>query len=143
MMKLMLIVCSKLYSGPNGMGQYVYSWLSTGNVTDFNEDISPLLHFLSDYNIIPSDNYLGSVQYGSETFHSTANITFSTSNFNLSVSQGTPLSLAPGSSSIGSNATSNSTGSDKKNEAAGYSSSGKVIFTSFLVCGVVTSMLMI
>lgn len=77
-----------LYTGPNGNGQTVFSWLATSNITNFNFDVSPLLDYLTSHNLLPETTYLGSVQFGTEAFHATSNVTFSASNFNLDVTKG-------------------------------------------------------
>lgn len=87
---------STLYMGQNSNGQYVYSWLAPGNIYDFNEDISLLLHYLWRHKYIDESNFLGTVQFGTETFHSTSNVTFSTQNFNLSVHSGKPQVASSG-----------------------------------------------
>ncbi|KAH9207041.1 concanavalin A-like lectin/glucanase domain-containing protein [Leptodontidium sp. 2 PMI_412] len=79
-----------LYSGPNTNGQFVYSWLGYTNITDFDEDISPLLHYLWRHKLIDDTNYLGIVQFGTETFHATSNVEFSAYDYNLSIAAGTP-----------------------------------------------------
>lgn len=86
-----LIFNSTLYSGANGNGQFVYSWLAPANVSDFNRDISPLMHYLWQHKMISESNFLGIVQFGTETFHSSSNVTFSAQDFNLNVSSGKPL----------------------------------------------------
>ncbi|KAE8444317.1 hypothetical protein EG329_000627 [Mollisiaceae sp. DMI_Dod_QoI] len=63
-----------LYSGANNNGQFVYSWLAPTN-----------------HKMISESNYLGIVQFGTETFHSSSNVTFSAQDFNLSIASGTPL----------------------------------------------------
>jgi xyloglucan-specific endo-beta-1,4-glucanase len=89
---------STLYTGPNGNGQFVYSWLASTNITNFNRDISPLLHYLWRNLSVAETNYLGIVQYGTETFHSTSNVTFSAQDFNFTVEKGKPTPV-PGSKS--------------------------------------------
>ncbi|KUJ13835.1 concanavalin A-like lectin/glucanase [Mollisia scopiformis] len=80
-----------LYSGANNNGQFVYSWLAPSNVTTFDRDISPLLHYLWQHKLISESNYLGVVQFGTETFHASSNVTFSAQDFNISVAAGQPL----------------------------------------------------
>jgi hypothetical protein len=43
-------------------------------------------------------NYLGIVQFGTETFHATSNVTFSAKNFNFNITKGDPKPV-PGSGS--------------------------------------------
>jgi len=84
-------MCSTLYSGANNNGQFVYSWLAPDNITTFDKDISPLLHYLWQHKKISESNYLGIVQFGTETFHASSNVTFSAQDFNLTVASGKPL----------------------------------------------------
>ncbi|KAK0112485.1 hypothetical protein ONS96_001722 [Cadophora gregata f. sp. sojae] len=79
-----------LYSGNNSNGQYVYGWLASTNITDFDEDISPLLHYLWRHKLIDDSNYLGIVQFGSEAFHAKAEVVFSAQDYKLSIAGGTP-----------------------------------------------------
>jgi len=76
--------------GPNENGQYVYSWLASTVINDFDEDISPLIHYLWRHKYISESTYLGIVQFGTETFYATSNVTFSTWNFNMSLTAGPP-----------------------------------------------------
>jgi len=85
-----------LYQGPNGNGQFVYSWVASSNITNFDKDISPLLHYLSQNNLIPNSTYLGIVQFGTETFHATSNVTFSAQDFSLKVAKSGKTSMANG-----------------------------------------------
>jgi Glycosyl hydrolase family 12 len=74
----------------------VYSWLASSNITSFNDDISPLFTYLTNNNLLPNTTYLGIVQFGTETFHATSNVTFSASNYNLTVVKGIKKSSALG-----------------------------------------------
>ena len=71
---------STLTSGPNQSSQTVFTWLASTNTTlpsPPSVDISELLYYLFQNSLLPSGNiYLGSVQFGSETFHSTENVSF-------------------------------------------------------------------
>ena len=53
---------------------------------------NPLIHYLWRQKIIDESNYLGIVQFGTETFHSTSNVTFSAQDFNFTIHQGKPAS---------------------------------------------------
>ncbi|KAH7382006.1 concanavalin A-like lectin/glucanase domain-containing protein [Cadophora sp. MPI-SDFR-AT-0126] len=79
-----------LYSGSNSNGQHVFGWLASPNMTSFKGDISPLLHYLWRHKLIDDANYLGIVQFGTETFHSTSDVVFSAHNYNLSIAAGMP-----------------------------------------------------
>lgn len=115
-MSLSLTTSSSLYMGPNTNGQYVYSWLASSNVNNFDTDISPLLHYLWREKYISESNYLGVVQFGSETFHATSNVTFSVRNFNMSIEAGTPK---PTTSAATPSSTSSSAPNPKKSQASG------------------------
>lgn len=64
------------------------------NITDFNEDISPLLQALWRNKLIPGDAFLGLVEFGTEAFHSDKNITFTVSHFGMNLTSGTAPNLA-------------------------------------------------
>jgi xyloglucan-specific endo-beta-1,4-glucanase len=85
---------SKLYSGANSAGQTVYSWLAASNITSFNANVAPLIHALWQKNFIPQSIYLGTFQFGTETFHATDNVTFSASDYYFNILQGTPITIA-------------------------------------------------
>jgi len=85
-----------LYTGPNGNGQTVFTWLAGSNITTFNKDISPLFGYLTEHNFLPNTTYLGIVQFGTETFHATSNVTFSATDFNMKIVQGAKKSMAIG-----------------------------------------------
>jgi xyloglucan-specific endo-beta-1,4-glucanase len=80
---LHLHTASLLYRGTNVRNHTTYSWLAQSNVLDFIIDFNPLLRTLTRNNLVPLDVRLGLVEFGSETFHSTKNITFSASNFTM------------------------------------------------------------
>jgi len=79
-----------LYTGLNSNGQQVYSWLAASNITYFDEDVSPLIHYLWRHGMISENVYLGSLQFGTETFHAGSNVTFSAQDTVLTVASGTP-----------------------------------------------------
>lgn len=83
-------VCSTLYSGKNSRGTSVYTWVSPSNETAFDEDISPLLQYLWRNELVSADARLGLVEFGSETYHSGGNITFSAVDFSLGIWKGDP-----------------------------------------------------
>jgi xyloglucan-specific endo-beta-1,4-glucanase len=78
--------------GANTNGQFVYSWLASGDLSSFSGDISPLLHYLWRHSYISKSTYLGIVQFGSEAFHATSNVTFMATDFSIGIKQGTPAS---------------------------------------------------
>lgn len=63
-------------------------------------DISPLIHYLWLHKLISESNHLGIVQFGTEEFHSTSNVTFSAKEFNLSVAAGQPQVASRSSDSM-------------------------------------------
>jgi xyloglucan-specific endo-beta-1,4-glucanase len=71
--------------------------LAPYNLNDFDSDISPLLHYLWRQKYIDESNYLGIVQFGTETFHSLSNVTFSVRDFNISIHSGRPNVVSEGS----------------------------------------------
>lgn len=87
-------VIFKLYTGKNHRGHRTFSWMSPVNMTDFNEDISPLLQALWRNKLIPGDAFLGLVEFGTEAFHSDKNITFTVSHFSMNLTSGTAPNLA-------------------------------------------------
>lgn len=77
-----------LYSGQNGLGQNVLTWLASGTVETFNGDISPLVTKLSTLNLadFPAESdYLGYWSFGSEAFSSNANVTFSVPSLSVDI----------------------------------------------------------
>jgi xyloglucan-specific endo-beta-1,4-glucanase len=85
---------SHLYQGPNDNGQYVFSWVADANITDFDADISPLIHYLWRHGMVLAANYVGVVQFGTEQKHATSNVTFSVDDFAISATRGTPKAAA-------------------------------------------------
>lgn len=83
-------VCSTLYSGQNSRGTSVFTWVSPSDQTSFDEDISPLLQYLSSKDLVSADARLGLVEFGSETYHSGKNVTFSAGPFSMDVWKGDP-----------------------------------------------------
>lgn len=82
--------CSTLYTGRNSRGTNVYTWVSPSNETNFDEDISPLLQYLWRNKLVSADVRLGLVEFGSETYHSAGNVTFSARDLSMSLRKGNP-----------------------------------------------------
>jgi Glycosyl hydrolase family 12 len=82
-------VGSELYYGTNTETQQeVFTWLATGNPTSFNADVSGMIKGLQDATgaNAPGNNvYFGYAAFGSETFYSGTNVTFSVPRFALSI----------------------------------------------------------
>ncbi|OCL04604.1 glycosyltransferase family 2 protein [Glonium stellatum] len=81
-------VIFKLYIGKNHRGHSIFSWVSPLNMTDFNEDISPLLQALWRNGLVSPDALLGLVEFGTEASHSDKNVTFTMSNFGMALTAG-------------------------------------------------------
>jgi xyloglucan-specific endo-beta-1,4-glucanase len=81
---------SNLYIGTNDNGQMVFSWLGPSNLTSFSGDISSLVRRVARYGGPATSDYLGMVQFGSESFHTTngANVTFTAKSVLLNVVDG-------------------------------------------------------
>ena len=74
----------------NQAGQKVYTWLAESNVTSIAEptDFAPFLANLLNSSKLPQDVQLGTLQFGSETFHATkGRVNFTTSVWNFNVTQ--------------------------------------------------------
>lgn len=82
-----MLSVSFLYHGNNTQGQTVFSWLPENNLTHTSGDFSPLVHYLWQFNFMPQNVYLGTIQFGTETFHATSEVLFSAGNYSLSISQ--------------------------------------------------------
>lgn len=54
-------------------------------MTDFSFDVAPLMGFLVDQQHLPSNVYLGTIQFGSETFYADNQMNFSVSAFSAYV----------------------------------------------------------
>lgn len=81
---------STLYSGQNSRGTSVFTWVSPSDQTSFDEDVSPLLQYLSGKGLVSADARLGLVEFGSEAYHSGGNVTFSAGGFSMEVWRGVP-----------------------------------------------------
>ncbi|KAK1485966.1 hypothetical protein CTAM01_12336 [Colletotrichum tamarilloi] len=79
-----------LWFDTNQRNQKVFTWVTRdgSDVTQFDEDITPLLKFVLDSGEIDSDSWLGLVEFGSEAWHSPENITFSAAHFSMDLDNG-------------------------------------------------------
>ncbi|KAH7213227.1 concanavalin A-like lectin/glucanase domain-containing protein [Fusarium redolens] len=87
-----------LYYGKNQRDHHVLTWVpheDVDDITEFDEDVSPLLEYVWRNGLIANSTYLGIVEFGSETWQSSANVTFSTASYSLTIN-------ATGASSSGS-----------------------------------------
>lgn len=84
------MICSTLYPGLNSRGTSVFTWVSPSDETSFDEDILPLLQYLLLNELVSADTRLGLVEFGSETYHSEDNVTFSAGDYTMEVWTGEP-----------------------------------------------------
>jgi len=77
-----------LYAGRNQRGTEVFTWVATKKETNFTADVSPLLQSLWRTGLLSADSYLGLVEFGSEAFHASTNVTFSASGFSMALKEG-------------------------------------------------------
>jgi hypothetical protein len=75
-------IYSNLYVGTTRRGSTTLSWLAASNVETVAMDIAPLFRAMQPF--MAQGLTLGLVQFGSECFFSTDNVTFGVSNFSLS-----------------------------------------------------------
>lgn len=72
---------STLYSGTNHRGIKTFSWLADHDLHDFHLNLLDLTIPLVRKDWIPYESYLGLVEFGTETYYSNGNVTFSASDF--------------------------------------------------------------
>lgn len=89
------MLTSQLHYELNFRSRHVFTWILAdgGDVTEFDEDVSPLFEYIlnnpppesddEDAAEWPEDPYLGLVEFGSETWFARENVTFSVANFGL------------------------------------------------------------
>lgn len=111
--------CSTLYSGLNSRGTSVFTWVSPSDETSFDEDISPLLQYLASNKLVSADARLGLIEFGSETFYSAGNVTFSAGDFTMGVWTGVPpkFDFNPIGDKCAEPSSPTSTGTPKKGSA--------------------------
>jgi hypothetical protein len=119
-----------LYSGENSGGQTVHSWLALSNQSDFEADATPLINYLTNNSLVETDAYMGILQFGSETWHSTANVTFDVTSFNLNVTSTDASANAAASAAVHPTTTSGSSGSSATGSSTSSSSSSSSSKTS-------------
>lgn len=86
--------CSSLFVGSGPRGQNVFTWMPDTNHTRISQDLSPLLQYLWRHNLVSATAYVGTVAFGSESFHSTNPITFSAQNLSLTITGGEAPNLS-------------------------------------------------
>ncbi|TQN66157.1 Endoglucanase cel12A [Colletotrichum shisoi] len=79
-----------LWYETNQREQKVFTWVTRdgADVTQFDEDITPLLKFVLESGEIDEDSWLGLVEFGSEAWHSPENVTFSAAHFSMELDNG-------------------------------------------------------
>lgn len=126
--------------GQNNRGQKVFSWQSSqmGNTTsvggsDFQANFAPLIQYLWQFELISSDLFLGTVQFGTETFFAGQEATFSANNPNATVE------------TVGSDATGghgsitplHTPSGGQKNQAGRWTGDRRLLFVASVVLGTI------
>ena|ERR1700749_690594 len=89
---------SSLYVGTNTRGHQTLSWLPATTIQSIDMDISPLLQALSS--VITTNNVLlGLVQFGTEAFYATSNVTLQVSGYSMDLEPSASSTFAPSPSS--------------------------------------------
>ena len=83
-------ICSMLYKGQNSRGTRVYTWVAKQNQPSFDEEVTPLIQYLIRQALLTTNDFLGVVEFGTEAFYSTGNITFSASSFHMDLQSRLP-----------------------------------------------------
>jgi hypothetical protein len=52
-------------------------------ITNFDEDVSPLLEYIWRNGLVPKTSYVGLIEFGSETWHSPEVVTFAARDFRM------------------------------------------------------------
>lgn len=94
--------------------------MSPSDETSFDEDVSPLLQYLASNGLVSADARLGLIEFGSETYHSTGNVTFSAGDFTMGLWAGVPprFDFNPIGEKCAEPQSPSSTGTPKKGAAA-------------------------
>lgn len=91
-------------------------------MNEFDGDVAPLLEYIlsnpSDIEDFPSDPWLGLVEFGSETWFSNENVTFSAANFGMEL-DADGYDGARDDDNSGSSNNNNNGGSSNDNDSAG------------------------
>ncbi|KAJ5759202.1 hypothetical protein N7520_006358 [Penicillium odoratum] len=78
----------ELYSGTNSNNQNVLTWIASEVTEEFEGDIYPLitdLYTLSGINYPSKADYMGILQFGTETFSANSNVTFGVSALSIDI----------------------------------------------------------
>lgn len=127
--------------GQNNRGQKVYSWQSSqmDNTTfvggqGFQANFAPLLQYLWQFGLVPPDLFLGTVQFGSETFFAGHEATFSANDPNMTIE-----TVNSGGSGTGASGTVlsplHTPTSGPKNAAGRWACDNSLLFVSSVVLG--------
>lgn len=81
---------SILYYGINQRGTQVFTWVAASEEgeTSFSEDVAPLLSHLLREGLVSSDSHIGVIGFGTESFHSQGEVTFSAEGYNAEIRSG-------------------------------------------------------
>jgi hypothetical protein len=79
------LASSDLYTGKNGKGQNVWTWVAATTTNRFVGDIRPILTELAGQNGPTGSDYLGYVSFGSEAYYSPQNVTFSVPELSIDI----------------------------------------------------------
>ncbi|KAG7130967.1 Endoglucanase cel12A like protein [Verticillium longisporum] len=113
-----------LWYNTNSGGRHVFTWVTRDgkDVNEFDGDVAPLLEYIlsnpSDIEDFPSDPWLGLVEFGSETWFSNENVTFSAANFGMEL-DADGYDGARDDDNSGSSNNNNNGGSSNDNDSAG------------------------
>ncbi|KAF6829120.1 glycosyl transferase [Colletotrichum plurivorum] len=79
-----------LWYDTNQRDQKVFTWVTRdgSDVNEFDADVAPLFKYVLESGEIDKESWLGLVEFGSETWHSPDNITFSAANFAMELDNG-------------------------------------------------------
>lgn len=80
-------VTFSLYSGVNGLGQHVLTWVASEAVQTFDADLGPLLYGMTGLGGPSTTDYLGYMSFGSETLDAQSNVTFYNPTLNMHIVQ--------------------------------------------------------
>jgi xyloglucan-specific endo-beta-1,4-glucanase len=68
--------------------------MASSNRTEFEGDLSPLVHYIWRHGMVLASNYVGVIQFGTEQKFATSNVTFTVNEFSMNVTRGEPKEAA-------------------------------------------------
>ncbi|KAK3344522.1 concanavalin A-like lectin/glucanase domain-containing protein [Lasiosphaeria hispida] len=74
-----------LFVGSGSAGHSTFTWMPDTNYTRISHDLSPLVQYLWNNNLVPAEAYVGTVGFGSESFFSLDPVNFSAQSLSLNV----------------------------------------------------------